>query len=232
MPPTRPLAGRAGRWPSSAGADRLRRGHARLGRRRRRPRDRRGLPRAAADRPGRSAAGRRSGRDRRRVPQGRCRASTRTTRSPAPSWTATRSTRWRPGQGTVVYPDDTSLTVMAHGTGTTRRVVVSRPGLRHHRRARPVRRWPRRARRPAPPSRSAGSARCGGSRRWHRRLRAVDAALRVRARLHPAAGRLRGRPAPSSSCPTCAGSPAPRASLATPPSARCWPDRPTTCAAP
>ncbi|GAA4347059.1 LpqB family beta-propeller domain-containing protein [Angustibacter luteus] len=34
--------------------------------------------------------------------------------------------RWRPNQGTVVY-DDKSLTVTAHGSGTTRRVVVSAP---------------------------------------------------------------------------------------------------------
>ncbi len=34
---------------------------------------------------------------------------------------------WRPGQRTVVYPDDTSLTVTASGSGSRRRVTVSAP---------------------------------------------------------------------------------------------------------
>ena len=34
---------------------------------------------------------------------------------------------WRPAQGTIVYPDDPSLTVVARGSGATRQVVVSAP---------------------------------------------------------------------------------------------------------
>ncbi|WP_426562280.1 LpqB family beta-propeller domain-containing protein [Angustibacter sp. McL0619] len=34
---------------------------------------------------------------------------------------------WRPAQGTIVYPDDPSLTVVSHGSGVNREVVVSAP---------------------------------------------------------------------------------------------------------